>query len=252
MTRAHLPMAVAFSWVVATPLLAVEQEAHERWVQANQAHDSGNYAAALDAYRALLADGYASSPLYYNVGNAELRSHHLGAAIAAYRHSLSLDPRNADARANLESARKRTHDALVPPGPSATARSLLFWHYALSGRELLAASLGTYVTFWLALLWRRLRAGSELAGWIAVTSLVALLLLGGSLLVRHVAPEGLVVVVSPSASAHTGTRADSSVRFVLHEGAEVRLLEHEGDWARVALPDGQQGWIAMGELVAAK
>lgn len=250
MTRAHLALPAALLWLVATPTpaLARDQDAHERWVQANQAYDAGQYTTALEGYRSLVTDGYASSPLYYNIGNAELRAGRLGAAIASFRRSLTLGPRNADARANLEAARKRTQDALAPPGPSVTARSLLFWHYGLSQRELVALSLGAYLIFWAALLWRRLRAGSELPGWIAVASLIVLVLLGGSLLARRILPERVAVVISASAAAHTGTNVDSAVRFVLHDGAEVRLLERDGDWARVALPDGQQGWISTAEL----
>jgi SH3-like domain-containing protein len=38
-------------------------------------------------------------------------------------------------------------------------------------------------------------------------------------------------------------RTDAVVRFVLHGGSEVRVEVESDDWLRVALPDGQQGWL---------
>ncbi|HBG53078.1 MAG TPA: ion channel protein, partial [Rikenellaceae bacterium] len=36
---------------------------------------------------------------------------------------------------------------------------------------------------------------------------------------------------------------------VIHEGTRLRVLEQMGDWARIELEDGRQGWVALNEIV---
>ncbi|MEE8410323.1 MAG: hypothetical protein V3T05_12000 [Myxococcota bacterium] len=43
---------------------------------------------------------------------------------------------------------------------------------------------------------------------------------------------------------HSGTSADTVVRFKLHEGTEARVVDIEEDWVHIALPDSEQGWVA--------
>ena len=31
--------------------------------------------------------------------------------------------------------------------------------------------------------------------------------------------------------------------FILHEGTKVEILEHVGQWSRIELSDGRQGWM---------
>jgi len=37
--------------------------------------------------------------------------------------------------------------------------------------------------------------------------------------------------------------------LVIHEGTRLRVLEQMGDWARIELEDGRQGWVALNEIV---
>jgi SH3-like domain-containing protein len=66
---------------------------------------------------------------------------------------------------------------------------------------------------------------------------------GGSLSVRAVAPVQIAVVVPAEVNVLAAMRTDAVVRFVLHGGSEVRVEVESDDWLRVALPDGQQGWL---------
>ncbi len=50
-----------------------ESVAKETFVKANTAYESQSYQQAIELYRTLIDHGYSSGPLYYNLGNAELR-----------------------------------------------------------------------------------------------------------------------------------------------------------------------------------
>jgi tetratricopeptide (TPR) repeat protein len=92
----------------AAPLLA----ATDPIVAARQAYAAGEYGRAFDDYRALLGEGE-NAPLHYNAGCAAYQDGRLGEAIYHWSRALYLDPRLADAAANLETARLAAVDAVA-------------------------------------------------------------------------------------------------------------------------------------------
>ncbi len=89
-------------------------------------------------------------------------------------------------------------------------------------------------------LWRPGLAGTR---GVAAVSLLLLLAAGSSLAVRHLRPTRIVVVVPQEIAAYTAPDPDSVTRFKLHAGSELRLRGRRDGWLRIALPDGEQGWI---------
>ena len=215
----------------------------EVWVGAKTAYEASDYAAAIELYRGLLERGHDGGHLHYNLGNAYLRNGELGKAIASYLRSRARLPRDEDLRANLEFARQSARDAIAPPAPPPLVATLFFWHFALSRAELawLVAALNLLLWGTLAArLWR-----PELPGSKGVVALLVVLMLGagGSLAARYLAPGRTVVVVPQEIPAYTAPDAESVTRFKLHAGSELRLREGRDGWLRIALPDGEQGWI---------
>jgi tetratricopeptide (TPR) repeat protein len=218
-------------------------DAGEAFVHANAAYEAGDYHRAAELYQALLAAVGERGHVLYNLGNAYLRSGELGRAVAAYRRSQALLPRDRDLAANLAFARKSARDAVPPPEPSPVLATLFFWHYHLSRAELLRLTVLFNALLWGVLALRLTLRGSEALRWLAGLSLLLLLASGGSLLWRTVAPERIAVVLPQEVDVRSGTGAASVVRFKLHAGSEVRLIERQDGWLRIALPDGEQGWI---------
>ncbi|MCK4688942.1 MAG: SH3 domain-containing protein, partial [Candidatus Marinimicrobia bacterium] len=38
----------------------------------------------------------------------------------------------------------------------------------------------------------------------------------------------------------------STELFIVHEGSKVKILEQDGNWYKIELIDGKQGWITAG------
>ena len=51
------------------------------------------------------------------------------------------------------------------------------------------------------------------------------------------------MIVPQEVEAHTAPDAESVVRFKLHAGTELTVRDERDGWLRIALPDGQQGWV---------
>jgi tetratricopeptide (TPR) repeat protein len=226
-----------------SPSEAAPEDPAERFVRANGAYEEGRYSRAVELYASLLEDGAENGRLHYNLGNAYLRNGQLGPAIASYRRALRLQPRNADAQANLAFARQSARDAIAPPEPGPLVRTFFFWHVGLSRSEAFRLGAVANLLFWLVLLLAMVRPSAELLRGVAVSLLVVTLALLGSAVARTLAPDQVAVVVPQQVDVYSGTDSEAVLRFKLHAGTELRLQEEREGWIRVQLPDGEQGWM---------
>lgn len=69
-------------------------------------YKKGRFEAAATAFQASILTGNVpdEAAAYYNLGNAQFQGGELGSAIESYKHSLRLNPHDADAQHNLELA----------------------------------------------------------------------------------------------------------------------------------------------------
>lgn len=220
-----------------------EGPVEEVFVRANTAYEAGEYSRAAELYRALIGRGVGGGALFYNLGNAYLRTGELGQAVAAYRQAQALTPRSSDLAANLAFARQSAKDALPPPEPSKIASTLFFWHYRLSRHELAWVAVLANALLWLALCLRLLRGRTEGLTWAAWACGLVLVAAGSSLAVRSASPTQVAVIVPAEVEVKSSTDAKALTRFKLHAGSELRLEGRAGDWLRIELPDGEPGWI---------
>lgn len=221
------------------------------WALGNSAFRAGRFDEAINHYRALLEAGVDDGDVHYNLGNAHLRRGDLAQAIAAYRAAQARLPRNEDVEANLRFARGKLQDAVAPPEPPAALRTLLFWHYGLSERELSIAAVIAQVLFFSALglaVLARLRPWR----WAASVLGVAVVALVPSLVVRITSPTRLAVVAAPELAVRSGVGASNVVLFRLHEGAEAWVTAGEEDWVRIRLADGKQGWVPRSAVLVVR
>src|SRR5580698_7769574 len=119
--------------------LAVERGERERaFVRALEIFDAAKsadeYRESAQVLESILADGFRSGAVYYNLGNAYYRAGQYGRAIAAYRKARPYRPRDPYLEANLR------HVLSVAPGklpepPPAWWHHVLFWSGWLSFPE---------------------------------------------------------------------------------------------------------------------
>ncbi|HCH61887.1 MAG: hypothetical protein CL927_13855 [Deltaproteobacteria bacterium] len=200
---------------------------------------AGRPAEAADAYVSVLEAGGRDPAVYHGLGNALWRLDRQGPAMAAWRRGLRLEPRNGDIAANLERARRASRDHLQSPAPAA---DLYFWQGMLSPRD---SGLLASLFFALALgipVMRRFRRHAWTLRWDALLCAAVGILLALSTRAALVTDASVVLVV-PEVSVRSAPGPDGVELFVLHEGAEVRLLETHREHHLVALPDARKGWV---------
>ena len=254
MSTRHLAAVLVLAAAATLPLSAradagstlprTRAEAELRLRQGNDAVLAKHYDAALADYQALVDAGFGTGDVYFNLGNAALGAGKLGEAVLAYERALRRDPGDDDARANLALARKRNVDKVVgggsgPPFLARVAR-------VVAPGPVTVAFLVAWGLLFLGLLGLRLVRGQRL-----LLSLVATLGLLGS-----VAAGGLLadvawyrdhvveaVVMARVIPVRKGPAPRFDTAFELHEGFEVRLLDHDGPYVQIRLANGLEGWV---------
>ena len=216
--------------------------------EADSAYVRGQYQQAIKDYEMLLKQG-ASADLYYNLGNAYYRSENITRAVLNYERALLLSPGDRDIRFNLQIARAKTIDKIVPESEMfffTWYRSLVnlmsvdAWAWtALIALALLIVLLLVYL--FSERIW--LRKIGFFGGF------VLLILFALSNLFAWQQKQDLLfrkgaIVISPSVTVKSTPAKNGTDLFILHEGTKVSITDGTmKGWMGIRIADGKEGWI---------
>ena len=216
--------------------------------EADSAYIRGQYQQAIKDYEMLLKQG-ASADLYYNLGNAYYRSENITRAVLNYERALLLSPGDRDVRFNLQIARAKTIDKIVPESEMfffTWYRSLVnlmsvdAWAWtALIALALLIVLLLVYL--FSERIW--LRKIGFFGGF------VLLILFALSNLFAWQQKQDLLfrkgaIVISPSVTVKSTPAKNGTDLFILHEGTKVSITDGTmKGWMGIRIADGKEGWI---------
>lgn len=216
--------------------------------EADSAYIQGDYAAAVQMYESLLQQGEALE-LYYNLGNSYFKLDDLGRAILNYERALMLQPSHADVQANLEIARAKTVDKVVP----IPEIFFLAWIHAVRG-SLSADSWGICAIFFFLLMgvsltlyffakrmaWKK---GGFFAGMASLLLCVVCNVFAYQQRSRFV-HRTEAIVLAPSVTVRSTPSESGTSLFVLHEGHKLSVKDDSmREWKEIRLEDGKVGWV---------
>ncbi|MCA9295603.1 MAG: hypothetical protein KC983_03780 [Phycisphaerales bacterium] len=204
---------------------------------------------AASKYQVLVDDGVVNGKLYYNLGNAQMQSGRIGAAIHSYRIAQELIPGDARLEQNLSFARSQRRTKLAPTGTQALTDALLGWHGHLSWRAKFIAFGIVWCGLWLTVYaMLRTSGGRLLAGALAVAAVA----LGVSLVVdligqreagEIVGRDAVIVRGGVTLRKGDGEGFDPAYEEPLDDGVECTILEVRPNWMHVELTNDAEGWV---------
>lgn len=254
---------VAVAIAVAAPICHAADSkttARASWAVGIEAYNAKDYVQAVEAFETVVANGYASAEVYYNLANAYFKlgqqsaslrpfaGGELGRAVLNYERALKLDPTLDDARYNLDIAKDYTNDTEAVPES------------------------------FIVRLWRSMAGAMTTNGWavlsivmfgVALLSLVVYLL-NGNVVVRKVAfflalivalvfvvttalsltqlraaevDNRAVVLASDTTPVHASPDSGSKIIREPSQGVTVEVERKQGDWSEVRFADGEKGWV---------
>lgn len=221
---------------------------------ADSAYASENYELAVSLYRQLLDSCGGSAQLYFNLGNCYYRQDSIAQSILCYERARLLDPSDDDVRFNLEMARSKTVDRVMP------GNEMFF--VSLYRSLVLSLSLATWT--WLAVLAFILMLVS-IAAYLFMPTLtgkkvgftLAVVLLLVCIFANIAANQQLhqlenhenAVIMSPSVVVKSTPSASGTDLFILHEGTRVKIADDSmNEWVEIVMNDGKEGWLQRTDI----
>lgn len=231
---------------------AAGQSLQELFVQGNAAYFEGDFATAIARYEALIQAGVDDADVHYNLGTAYARAGKCGAAIVELERSLRVSGGDDDAAANLQACQAQLGKRRAQAEGEATVQTRPPWSEALlqpvSLDTLAWVVLALNVALFTTLLLRR-RARQETT---RVSLAIAASLIGLGLLVagmglgvkaRWFDRGEAAVVLREQAPLREGPDPRARSRSEAHEGERGQILQREGEYMRVRLARGPEGWM---------
>ncbi|MAN59875.1 MAG: ion channel protein [Flavobacteriaceae bacterium] len=230
--------------------MAQQQPYFER---GKQHYADQSYQQAIDSWMQIIHENEHSAALYFNLGNAHYKLNNIGLSIYYYEKALQLAPNDEDILNNLAFAENAKIDAVEPLPETIFSK----WYARVSGVlsyegwavfAIVCSSLFTFL-----FLWYYFARGERRKRLLFVGALVAVLCFLVALTLAFSTYDDAMryrpaIVVSEEVEVKSEPNMGSDSSFLLHEGTKVQILVEDGNWVRIEIADGKDGWIPLSEL----
>jgi len=229
-------------------LMASAASPSEMKIQADSAYARADYETAVKLY-GKLAEQNPTTDVCYNLGCAYYRIDDIAHSVLWFERALKLSPSDKEVLFNLEMARTKTIDKIIPQH-----EFILFTYFHqvtswFSLRTWTTIALLSFVLMLVSLLvfWA---SGSVTTRKFTFSSAVVLLLL--CILSNVCATQQRTfkqthtsgIITSPAVTVKSTPADNGNDLFVLHEGSKVEILDSSlKEWCEVSIADGKVGWI---------
>lgn len=225
--------------------------------EGNHAFFQADYETAQARYEALIEAGVDDPDVHYNLGATYARQGRHGRAIVEFERARRLRPSDEGVAQALDASRaivgrrhaERDGEAVVEAGaPFGEALFAFLSEDALAWLVLALVWLGCVAIVALFFVQaERLRLALGVA---VPLLLLAVLLTGSGLLSRRgvFAAGPAAIVVRDDAPLREGPRREARERARALEGERAEVLARDGEWARVRLGGGREGWVEADDV----
>ena len=199
-------------------------------------------------YKSIIAAGYESVDLYYNLGNACYKQNDISSAILYYEKAHKLDPGNEDVNFNLKIANTKITDKIeaIPELFYKRWYRKLIESYSVdkwskTGVVLLCLGLFAGLFYFVSRTLIIRKAGFWLGFVFILISLFSFLFAWQSY--NNIMHRKEAIIFAPTVTIKSSPDEKSVDLFVLHEGAKVELIDNIGTWYEIRIANGSVGWL---------
>lgn len=215
----------------------------------NLAFSSKYYPQAIECYEKIIANGYESAGLYYNLGCAYYKQEDYPSAILYFEKAKRLNPSDEDISHNL----KVTNTKIIDKIEEIPEFFLIHWWkifrnifsfntWAIMGIAFLVIALSLLGFYLFSTILRR----RKLSFW---TSAVFICFMVMSFLCAQSQYSNAIsvkeaIIFTPSVTAKSSPDMNSTDLFVIHEGTKVKVIDQVDDWSEIKIANGSVGWVS--------
>lgn len=221
--------------------------------EADSAYVNQNYTQAINDYEALLKEGV-SADIYYNLGNAYYRADNITRAVLNYERALLLSPGDKDIRFNLQMARSKTVDKIVPE----TEMFFTTWYRSLVNTmsvdgwaRMALVALCLVIVFSLLYLFAS-RIVLRKVGFFSGMAFLLIFLVSNIFAYQQkkvLSERTGAIIMSPAVQVKSTPAKNGTDLFILHEGTKVEITDASlSGWTEIRLADGKEGWVETSQI----
>lgn len=222
--------------------------------EADSAYVQEDFQQAARLYQTMIAQQGESAQLYFNIGNCYYRMDSIAKAVLFYERARLLDPADNDIRFNLDMARAKTVDRVVPASEMffVTAYRSLVLSMSITGWAKLGVAMFLLLLagFALYLFAPQLRA-KQVGFTVAIIALLVCIFshIAANQQRRHIHYRTSAVIMSPSVVVKSTPSSSGTDLFILHEGTHVDIIDDSmREWLEIRMSDGKEGWLSRNEI----
>ena len=224
------------------------QTATTKFDEANELYRKNNFQKAIEAYHFLIEQGYHTTELHYNLGNAYYKINKIAHSIYHYEKALQIDINNKDAFINLQFAKKMCID-VIEVLPENFSQKIQRKYIGLLTYDDWAW-VGVVFSFVFAIFFLLFYFGKSSQGrrlfFVIMSFSMILMVVSLSFSIQqynYYKKYKPAIVFSEKINVQDAPNDYSKTLFQLHEGTKVYVLDAVANWKKIKLTDGKIGWI---------
>lgn len=203
-------------------------------------------------YESLIAEGYTSPELFYNLGNCYYKSDRLAPAILYYEKALKLSPGDEDIKHNLKIAYSKI------PNQVKEVPEIFYIKWFKAVRNLFASNMWAWiccVSFGFALVLLVIvlmskrnsikRLGIYLSSFLIVVAVLSFAFSYSQM--KYQNSRNQAIVYEP-AMVKSSPSSDGNNLFEIQEGLKVQIIDTLDNWVQIRIPDGKRGWVVKEQI----
>lgn len=237
-------MAVSLLLLVFCVLNAAESP-DALYKQAATFYKANDFENAASQYEKILAAGYKTAEVYYNLGNCYYKLNNTGRAILNFERAIKLSPNDEDIQHNLKLAEQKAVDRIqpVPQLEIITQwKNFVSWQSAKGWKTFAAVSLWLAFLAFAAYIFTGLKRFTAFSGVLLLILSVAFISLGFKQSSNEQYSNEAIVMVK-SVNVKSAPDSNGNDIFTVHEGLKLKILDRVGQWHKIRLADGKTGWL---------
>jgi tetratricopeptide (TPR) repeat protein len=221
--------------------------------EANEAYKKSQYDTAIVLYHSILKTGNISAEVYFNLGNAYYKKKDIANAILNFERAHKISPSDDEINFNLQLAQTMVVDKI-----NSLPEFILFKWWRVFTETMSSDSWAkTSILFFISTLisimvylFARLRWLKVGSFWFAaVFMLFSLTAIICSYQVKsNNENHSGSIVMSASVTLKSSPVDNGTDIFVLHEGAKVMIIDQVGEWIKIKIADGNNGWLKNSDI----
>ena len=215
----------------------------------NAFYQKAQYQEAVQEYENVIKeDKQQSAELYFNLANSYYKLNKVAPSIYNYEKALVLKPNDAETLNNLKFAKKLTIDEIKEVPKVGFAKLVqnftgIFTYntWAIISVAIAFAFLLSFIGYYFSQLTVSKRI--YFVGMFVLLLALGLSIAAGISEKDHYDNDRPAIVFSEVSEVRSEPQKAGSAIFLLHEGAKVYVTETLGQWKKIELTDGTEGWI---------